>query len=92
MRREPVAVISDVFWKRQFNGDEGVLGQQLTLGTQKVMIIGVAPPGFRGIELDATDVWLPMTPAVIALRYRVSVGAARSAAAAVMLVLLRYSR
>jgi len=58
----PVAVISDAFWKRQFSGDAGILGRQLSLGVRKFTIIGIAPPGFRGIDLDATDVWIPMGP------------------------------
>src|SRR5262249_36050086 len=45
----PVTVISDAFWHRQFGGDPSVLGRQLSLGTEKFTIIGVAPPGFCGI-------------------------------------------
>src|SRR5262249_10496187 len=56
----PVAVISDAFWERQFERDPAVLGKELALGPQKLTIIGVAQPGFRGTELNATDVWIPL--------------------------------
>jgi predicted permease len=60
----PVAVISDAFWKNRLAGDPNVLGQQLTLGMDKLTIIGVTAPGFRGIELDAEDLWMPLAIAV----------------------------
>jgi putative ABC transport system permease protein len=55
----PVAVISESFWQRQFNGDPGAIGQQLDFPQGKLTIIGIAARGFRGIELDAADVWMP---------------------------------
>jgi putative ABC transport system permease protein len=60
----PVAVISDTFWRNRLAGDPNVLGQQLTLGSDKLTIIGVAAPGFRGIELDAEDLWMPLATAL----------------------------
>ena len=59
-RTDPVAVISEAFWKRHYDADPAVVGKELTLGRTKYTIIGVAGAGFRGIELDATDVWLPL--------------------------------
>lgn len=60
----PVAVISETFWKNRLSGDSTVIGQQLALGTEKLTIVGVAGPEFRGIDLDATDVWMPMATAL----------------------------
>ncbi|MEO7083642.1 MAG: ADOP family duplicated permease [Gemmatimonadaceae bacterium] len=58
----PVAVVSDAFWKREFGGDAAtVIGRQITIDDQRLTVIGVAPAGFSGTELTATDVWLPMT-------------------------------
>ena len=57
----PVAVISDAFWKRYFHGALDILNRELVIDGQKVTVIGVAPPQFSGTELDATDVWLPIT-------------------------------
>jgi putative ABC transport system permease protein len=45
-----VAVISDALWQRRFNGDPGVVGQTLSLNNQPWEIIGVLPPGFRGLS------------------------------------------
>ncbi|MEP6493211.1 MAG: ADOP family duplicated permease [bacterium] len=54
-----VAVVSDAFWRDAFNGDRSILGKQVTIGVQQFTIIGVAQPGFTGLDIDAVDVWLP---------------------------------
>lgn len=56
----PVAVISHGYWERRFGRDPGVLGRTLMLNGAAVMIVGVAPPGFRGVDLGQPDVWLPL--------------------------------
>ena len=55
-----VMVISDALWARQFNRDPNVLGQQLILGRIAFTIIGIAPPQFRGVDLDAAEAWIPL--------------------------------
>ena len=55
-----VVVISDAFWERQFGRAPGVLGQELMIGRTPLTIIGIAPPEFRGIDLDAADAWTPL--------------------------------
>src|SRR5256886_17436116 len=40
-----------------------VLGQRLRLGRSVYTIIGVAPRGFSGIDLEQPDLWLPLTAA-----------------------------
>jgi predicted permease len=65
---QPVAVISYNYWKRRFGLDSGVVGRKVMLDDFPFTIIGVAPPGFFGIEVGgATDLWWPirMTPQVI---------------------------
>ncbi|MGH9767723.1 MAG: ABC transporter permease [Blastocatellia bacterium] len=65
---QPVAVISYNFWKRRFGLDPGVVGRKITLDDFPFTIVGVAPPGFFGIEVGSnTDLWWPiqMTPQVI---------------------------
>jgi predicted permease len=59
---EPAAVISYAFWQRQFGGDSLVLGRKVEFLGSKAVIVGVAPRGFTGLELDAADIWLPMAP------------------------------
>ncbi|HEY8468256.1 MAG TPA: ABC transporter permease [Longimicrobiales bacterium] len=56
----PVAVISHEYWERRFGRDTGVLGRTLMLNGVAVTIVGVAPPGFRGVDLGRPDVWLPL--------------------------------
>ncbi len=56
----PVAVISEHFWQRAYGGTSDVLGKEVTLNGRTFTIVGVAPAGFRGIDVDATDVWVPI--------------------------------
>jgi predicted permease len=57
----PVAVISDAFWTRRFARDPSVLGKQIQVGTDWVTIVGVAPPGFFGLQVGMPlDVTVPM--------------------------------
>lgn len=57
----PVVVISHRLWQRDFNGSTAAIGQPLDLGSHRYTIIGVAPPSFQGLGLDASDVWFPMS-------------------------------
>ena len=45
-----VAVISDALWQRRFNADPNVMGTSLSLNNQPWEIVGVLPPGFRGLS------------------------------------------
>jgi len=56
----PVAVLSDEFWRRRFGADPGMLGRKLDIGQGTYEVIGVAPAGFTGAELEPVDVWLPI--------------------------------
>jgi len=54
----PVALVSERLWHDFFGGDEGRLGERVTLVDRPVQVVGVVPAGFHGTSLDA-DVWLP---------------------------------
>lgn len=54
-----VVVLGHAFWQRHFGGRADALGRTLTIKGQPYEIIGVAPRGFRGIELADVDLWLP---------------------------------
>src|SRR5262249_11468435 len=59
---QPVAVISDGFWRRLLNGSSNVVGQSLTVNGLPVTIVGVGAPGFVGMWTDSeADLWLPLT-------------------------------
>ncbi|MEP6493559.1 MAG: ADOP family duplicated permease [bacterium] len=55
-----VAVISDALWHSRFGRDSAVLGRAVVVARQRYTIVGVAPRGFTGSDLDATDIWLPL--------------------------------
>jgi putative ABC transport system permease protein len=57
----PRAVLSYAFWQRAYGGSPAVIGHTLSLSSHAVEIIGVAPPGFHGLEIGRTfDVAVPV--------------------------------
>jgi putative ABC transport system permease protein len=59
-----VVVLSHAFWRRHFGGESSALGSQLIVDGQLLTIVGVAPPGFNGVELSSTDLFVPLTTAM----------------------------
>lgn len=57
--RSPVALLSHGLFMRRFGGDSAVIGQTLTLNRKPLIVIGVLPPGFRGLSSEA-DLWVPL--------------------------------
>jgi len=53
----PVAVLSDVLWRRRFAANPSVVGAPITLDGDTYTVVGIAPPGFQ--YPDKTEVWLP---------------------------------
>ncbi len=57
----PVAIVSHELWRTRLGADPAAIGRQIRLNDTWFTIVGVAPAGFRGLELgDAMDVWLPL--------------------------------
>jgi predicted permease len=56
---DPVLVLGDAFWTRQFNRDPGAIGRRLLVEGTPLVIIGVAPRGFSGTERQSVDFWAP---------------------------------
>ncbi len=55
---ELAAVISYGFWQRRFGLDPDVVGRRITLDNTVFTIVGVAPPGFFGIEVGTRpELW-----------------------------------
>ena len=58
---EPV-LLSDSYWRRRFGADPGVLGEQMLVGGQVNIIVGVLPPDFRfqisSFNTREAHVWL----------------------------------
>ena len=53
------AVLSAEYWTSTYGAGPGVLGRTIEVGGRAHTIIGIAPPGFTGIELGKVDLWLP---------------------------------
>ncbi|MGA7108239.1 MAG: ABC transporter permease [Terracidiphilus sp.] len=59
--KNPVAVLSYSFWRSYFDGDRKIVGQTISLNGHAMTIIGVARPGFDGVELGApAKVFVPI--------------------------------
>jgi len=60
--RHPVAVISYSFWQRRFQMDRHVVGRSISIADVPFQIVGVAEPGFFGVQVGAmADVWTPVS-------------------------------
>ncbi len=58
---QPGAVISYEFWRRRFGLDPGVVGRQIRVNDTALTIVGVAPPGFFGLEVGSRpELWWPI--------------------------------
>jgi hypothetical protein len=55
-----VTVISDRFWRREFNADPGVVGQVVEFNQKPYTVIGVTPPDFSGVDLGEAEAWVPL--------------------------------
>jgi predicted permease len=53
-----VTVISDGLWKRKFGGDREIVGRAVMLNAHPYTIVGVTPPGFKGLT-DTAELWVP---------------------------------
>jgi hypothetical protein len=59
---KPVVVLSYSFWRSYFNGDRTIVGRTISLNSQAMTVIGVAQPGFDGVELgNPAKVFVPIT-------------------------------
>jgi len=57
----PVAVISYACWQRRYNSDPAVVGKRIRVNDHPLTIIGVAPKGFIGLDIEAgPDAFLPI--------------------------------
>ena len=58
-----VAMLSDGFWRRRFGADPTILGHPVVINGLPFTVVGIAPRGFEGIEINddaPLAVWLPM--------------------------------
>ena len=53
-----VVVLGDGLWRRRFGADPQVVGRAIRLNSTSYTVIGVMPPGFKGLT-DLADAWVP---------------------------------
>jgi predicted permease len=58
---QQVIVLSHRLWERRFASDPAIAGKTITLSGHPYTVVGIAPAGFRGIDLilDA-EFWVPL--------------------------------
>ncbi len=57
----PLAVLSYSFWQTRFASDSSIIGKTLVINGRNMTVIGVAQPGFDGVELGHTSkIFIPI--------------------------------
>jgi predicted permease len=57
---QPIAVVSDAFWRARLNGDPDFAAHTLHLNGTAYSVVGVMPPGFSGEGVGTpVDFWVP---------------------------------
>jgi predicted permease len=60
--QHPIVVLSDAFWRREFDGDTSVLNRTVRINQQAFTVIGIAPARFLGVSGGSRiDVWAPLS-------------------------------
>ncbi|HZZ41201.1 MAG TPA: ABC transporter permease [Acidobacteriaceae bacterium] len=59
--RDHVVVLSYGLWRRRFAADPNIVNRDLALNGQHYTVVGVAPPGFYGVDRGITsEFWVPL--------------------------------
>ncbi|HEX5214244.1 MAG TPA: ADOP family duplicated permease [Vicinamibacterales bacterium] len=59
---EPEIVVSFDLWQRQLDADAAAVGRRVHVNGARYRIVGVAPPGFRGVFTPLKiDAWVPLS-------------------------------
>jgi predicted permease len=62
----PVVVLTHRFWTRRFDADPAILERPLRLNNREFAVVGVAEPGFEGVTVAGTDLWVPVAMVAVA--------------------------
>jgi predicted permease len=57
---EAVAVLTYQAWANMFGRDPGILGREISVNQQKLVIVGVMAAEFSGLDVPR-DMWIPLT-------------------------------
>ena len=59
--RDAVVVLGRTMWEQEFASDQAVLGRRIRINGEPFTIVGVAPPGFTGLDqLVRSDFFVPL--------------------------------
>jgi predicted permease len=58
---DPIAILSYQAWTRLFDRDPAVVGRELQIDGQKVVIVGIMNAEFTGLDDAPADMWMPLT-------------------------------
>jgi predicted permease len=59
--RNHVVVLSSGLWRRRFGADPNILNRDVALNGQHYTVVGVAPPGFYGVDRGiVSEFWVPL--------------------------------
>src|SRR4029434_9314696 len=64
----PVVVLSHDLWRNSFGSDPAAVGRSIILNRQSYQVVGVAPEGFRGVEIQPALYFAPITTQKMLLR------------------------
>src|SRR5882762_7828671 len=56
-----VVVLSDDLWRSRFGADPLIVGKSVSLNRTKFVVIGIAAPGFSGLDPWPSEFWAPVT-------------------------------
>src|SRR5260370_42254483 len=54
-----VVVLSDDLWRSRFGADPSIVGKSVSLNRAKFVVIGIAAPGFGGLDPWPSAFWAP---------------------------------
>jgi len=56
----PVVVVGDGLWRRRFGADPALVGRTVRINRRVFTVVGIAPPGFRGLDrTSVVEAWVP---------------------------------
>jgi len=58
---EPVIVLTDLAWARLFDRDPTIVGREVDISGQRLVVVGVMAPEFSGMDEVPRDAWVPIT-------------------------------
>ncbi len=59
---QPSVVVGHRLWMQRFKGDSAILGRTIRINRASLTVVGVMPPGFRGLT-DKAELWVPTSMA-----------------------------